>query len=212
MNDILQNEKEVRRAISFLKKKDLKLHPEPTKNWDALKALHTVLKRTDKEDNVVDAGGLSSPSTVDWLERVGYENLYIVNPEVRALDSDSIVLVPKRLQNFHTDKSFKAVLALSVIEHIEDLDSFLSSVFNLLEKRGVFILSTDFWPEKIETTRNNWKIRDEKEILSLIEKIEDKDLNLIGEPELEAENRVVQWGGQEYTFLFLVFEKGGENH
>lgn len=210
-NDVLKEMKEVKKSVYSLKKHNFELHPDPWKNWDALKALRVIVDETNENDFILDAGGLDSPSTINWLEKMGYSNLYLVNPELDRLTSDGIRFISDNLEDIELEQSFSVVLALSVLEHVKNKNEFLNKVSSLLEPGGIFICSLDYWPEKIEVNPSNvdprWMIYSKDEVLSLIDELENKGLCLEGEPVLDVEDRVVEWGGKKYTFIFLVFHK-----
>ena len=70
------------------------------------------------------------------------------------------------------DGQFAAVTAISVIEHGVPDEGLCREVSRLLRPGGVFIFTTDYWPQKIVTTERmfdlDWRIFDTAEIEALV--------------------------------------------
>lgn len=46
------------------------------------------------------------------------------------------------IEDFESDKKYQAVVGLEMIEHVYDMDKFLTKVYSLLDKDGCFLFST----------------------------------------------------------------------
>ena len=45
-------------------------------------------------------------------------------------------------ENFKTDEKFDVILNMEIVEHVNDVDTFLSSSSNLLKKKGIMFVAT----------------------------------------------------------------------
>jgi SAM-dependent methyltransferase len=112
------------------------------------------------------------------------------------------------------DESFEAVTAVSTIEHGIEVERFLNEAARILKPNGLLCISTDYWPDKIDTEElrafdSRWSIFSAAEIQSLVRIAEKCGLVLDGwdgaiPPAAEAP---VEWNGRRYTFIALVFHK-----
>jgi hypothetical protein len=65
-NAVLKNQKEVNNAISQVRTLGLPVMIDPPKNWDSLAALDLILRCTDKDDRIFDAGGELYSMILPW--------------------------------------------------------------------------------------------------------------------------------------------------
>ncbi len=110
------------------------------------------------------------------------------------------------------DGSFRAITAISVIEHGFDGTALLSEVSRLLAPGGYFIASFDYWPEKIDTTGTtffdmSWTIFSREEVDDFIALAARHGLEPVGEREYDAASAPIRCGGKDYTFAWLVLGK-----
>jgi len=110
------------------------------------------------------------------------------------------------------DKSFDAVTAISVIEHGYDPQRLIPEIARLLRPGGYFLASFDYWPEKIDTTGTRifgmeWTIFSREEVLGFLSKAREYGLTPVGDLALDAGDKVIRWGGKEYTFGWLALRK-----
>ena len=111
-----------------------------------------------------------------------------------------------------SDVSFGAITAISVIEHGFNSDRLLREISRLLRPGGYFIASFDYWPEKIDTTGTkifgmDWTIFSREEVLDLVSRAKGYGLEPVGDIALDAGDRVIHWGGKEYTFGWMTLRK-----
>ena len=110
------------------------------------------------------------------------------------------------------DSSFRAITSISVIEHGFDGPSLLKEISRLLKPNGYFIASFDYWPEKIDTTRikffgMDWMVFSKQDVEGFVNEAAKYALFPIGKMEFSAREKVINWGGQQYTFAWLALEK-----
>lgn len=218
-NRALGSSDEVEAALTRIGALGLHTHPTTPKNWDAFLALQTILEETDEEATVLDAGGETYSPLVEWLYLYGYRDLYAMNID---FDADFRRGPIQYLKGDFTDTSFDpgsfdAITSLSVVEHDVDVESMLREFHRLLSPGGRLIVSTDFWPEEIRTRETisyggesqRWSILDEEDVRTFVSNAESAGFEPTVPIDLTADERVVAWGGHNYTFLYLELEKCG---
>jgi SAM-dependent methyltransferase len=110
------------------------------------------------------------------------------------------------------DASFRAITAISVIEHGFCSDALLKELSRLLMPGGFFIASFDYWPEKIDTSTiklfgMDWRIFSERDLNDFVQEASEYGFSPVGKINHTAGDKVIHWGGQQYTFGWLVLEK-----
>jgi len=74
-NAVLKNQNEVNSATRQIRKLGLPVKGNSPKNWDSLAALDLILKCTDRNARIFDAGGELYSMILPWLFLYGYRNL-----------------------------------------------------------------------------------------------------------------------------------------
>ena len=110
------------------------------------------------------------------------------------------------------DASFRAITAISVIEHGFNGQLLLKEMSRLLMPGGFFIASFDYWPDKIDTTGisyfgMDWKIVSKNEIIDFINEAADYGLFPFGQMMYEGKDKPIRCGGKRYTFAWLVLTR-----
>ncbi len=185
------------------------------KSWDVLATVEFIERHVPREDPVLDIGAYAS-ETPCALHRLGYSNLWGVdlNPAIaRMPHRDAIRYVESDFMAApFEDASFKAITAISVIEHGFDGRRLLAEISRLLRPGGYFIASVDYWPEKRDTSGirafgMDWKIFSEEELRGFIEEANGYGLFPQGEMDFRAGKPAAKWMGREFTFAWLAVRK-----
>jgi hypothetical protein len=211
-NSVLKNQKEVDRAISQVKKLGLKVRGDLPKNWDSLATLYYILKNTDKDARVFDAGAALYSVILPWLFLYGYKNLvggnFIFKKKIKR---GSILYEPCDItKTNYVNNSFDVVTCLSVIEHGVDLHSYFKEMSRILKVDGILITSTDYYETPVDTKGQvaygvpiHIFTKDEiEEALNISEKY---GLFLTAPLDLTCDEKVVCWKQYDLRFTFLNF-------
>jgi SAM-dependent methyltransferase len=152
-NSVLRTQEEVGRAVSQVKSLGLCVRGDLPKNWDSLATLDCVLKNTDKNARIFDAGAALYSVVLPWLFLYGYKNLIGGNVIFKKkIKRGPILYEPCDITRTNYENNyFDAVTCLSVIEHGVDLHSYFKEMSRILKKGGLLITSTDYYETPIDT-------------------------------------------------------------
>lgn len=213
---VLEKREEWVQVSEQVEKLKLPLFSDKQKNWDSLAALSTILKRTDIDSNILDAGSELYSMVLPWLFLYGYKNLTGINivfsyPVKRGMIRYRHGDITKT--NF-ANNSFDAISCLSVIEHGVDLHAYFKEMSRILKQDGVLITSTDYFDSPIDTENLNAygkpiHIFSKSEIINAIEIAGQYNLELTGPVDLNCNEKAVRWTkyNLEFTFLMLTMQK-----
>ncbi len=185
------------------------------KSWDVLMTAEFIERRVAKDAAVVDFGAFHSEIT-GVLCRMGYTNLHGVdlNPGLtRGPYPDRITYtVADFLATNFPAGAFSAITSISAIEHGHSIDQLLTEVSRLLKPGGFFVGSTDYWPEKIDTTGiesfgMDWTVFSAAEFASLFEAARRRGLVPAGATDYQAREPVIAFAGKRYTFAWFALQK-----
>ncbi len=223
MNGVLKWESDVELALRGLRRTEAKEHPTHWKNWDLWDFITYITKHVPPNPSVriFDAGCASSPLLYNLAE-LGYKHL-----EGYDFDFPAGLTPPHRhvkytrgdLTRTHFDfESFDIVTSLSVIEHGVDPEEYMREMSRILKPGGLLLTSTDYWPQKVSTRwypRHltfgvKWTIHDQADIELFLKAGRRWGLEPVGNLDYRTEDKVVKWGGKEYTFLSFALRKRGE--
>jgi SAM-dependent methyltransferase len=188
---------------------------DAAKSWDVLKTATFLRDRVPWETPILDVGAYAS-EILSALHRMKFSNLAGVdlNPRIKEMPFAGQIRyeVGDFLATPFPDGSFGAITAISVIEHGFDSERLLREISRLLAPGGYFIASFDYWPEKVDTTGidifgMDWRIFSKAEVLAFIEEARAYGFSPCGEIDLERGEKVVHWGGKDYTFAWLALGK-----
>jgi SAM-dependent methyltransferase len=200
------------------------LAPDPLKGWDVLKILDAVTETTAPQSAVLDMGSVACP-VLAALRRLGYQDLHGVDLDPRVREMPFAQEIDYRQADMTAtpwpDGAFSAITAVSVIEHGFDQDALLDEVSRLLRPGGVFIFSTDYWPQKISTDGVrlfglDWRIFSSQEITRLVDAASERKLHPVGDPGAclrapladRESRRPVSYKRRDYTFLYGALVRG----
>ena len=189
--------------------------PDPRKSWDLELTIREVEAAVPKSAAIVDLGAWNS-AVPPALLRLGYRRLHGVDLDPRLENGPFAGRIAYHVADFHSmpfleTASIAAVTAVSTIEHGWRPD-LLGEVGRVLTPGGLFLASTDYWPDKIDTSDAtafgmSWSIFSAAEIEELLAGARDVGLSPIGPIELRADQRVITWNGRQYTFAHLALRK-----
>lgn len=187
------------------------------KSWDVLRSLEFIDKRVDKSAPVLDLGAYTSEILLG-LRKLGFSDLTGIdlNPQVMQMPfNESIKYVTGDLrQTSFPAETFGAITAISVLEHGFSAARAFGEVSRILKTGGYFIGSTDYWPEKVDTSGivlygTDWTIFSRNEILSFVEEAGKYRLVPVGPIHTDAGEPIISWLKRRYTFAWFAFEKVG---
>jgi SAM-dependent methyltransferase len=191
------------------------LYPDPVKSWDVLRTIEAVSSSVASDDPVLDVGSVAS-AVLPGLHALGYRKLIGIDLDERVhamFHSEEIEYSVEDLtRTRRPDSSFAAITAISVIEHGVDDGALLAEVARLLRPGGLFVFSTDYWPEKVATDGVRlfglpWRIFSTEEIEALLERAHRFGLSPSTDPRSlirAVDERAVRFKGRSYTFLYGV--------
>lgn len=196
----------------------LRRRPDPAlvlKTWDVQRSLDAFRTRLGPSEAILDMGCFAC-EILPALKRLGYSNLFGIdlNPAVlRMPDADVInYTVGDLLSTPWPDGHFAGISAISVIEHGVPDEELCREVSRLLRPGGIFVFTTDYWPEKIITTERmfdrDWRIFDATEIEALIAVAGEHGLHPAFDPSRairDAGSPSIHFAGKDYTFLYGAF-------
>jgi SAM-dependent methyltransferase len=199
-------------AISQVKVLGLPLVSDPPKNWDCLAALDVILATTTRRAPVLDAGAERYSQLLPWLALYGYRrlegiNLAFTQPERRG---PILYRYGDITRTDYPPATFDAIACLSVIEHGVDPAAFVREMTRILKPGGVLVVSTDYWPEPVETRGQvaysvPVHIFTAPELRALLAEAEQEGLVLTGPLDLRSDERVVHWRQVDLDYTFVIF-------
>ena len=216
---VLRSKFEMEGATLLTEALGLPSHYDPQKNWDTLKCLFHITAHCDQDDPILD-GGSSYSTILNWLERLGYKQLYacdLVDRKEKFNTSCVQFSVQDLTQTTYPDQFFAAAISISVIEHGIPLDAFLKEMARVLKPRGRLLVSTDYWSEAIDCSgifpygesAPEMKIFQPQELETFCADARRHGLELMTQLDLATEDKVVHWQrvDRTYTFAFMPFRK-----
>jgi SAM-dependent methyltransferase len=187
------------------------------KSWDVLKTANFLRDHFSPEIPVRDLGAYAS-EILPVLHRMKRSNLAGVdlNPRIKEMPHAGPIRYVEGdfMATPFPDGSFGAITAISVIEHGFQSERLLREVSRLPRPGGYFLASFDYWPEKVETAGIeffgvDWRIFSKPEVLDFLREGRAYGLSPCGGMDLEAREKVIHWGGKDYTFSWLALRKAG---
>ncbi|MCM8797343.1 MAG: class I SAM-dependent methyltransferase [Candidatus Omnitrophica bacterium] len=232
--EVLQDKLQIRRARHELIKKGVSFIDPPllslmrkfgllpgitigdiVKSWDVLSTLDFLEGHVQQDEPILDIGCYASEVIVA-LHRLGYSDLTGIDINAGIYKMPHYPCIRYEIADFlntgFPDAHFRAITAISVIEHGFNSQLLLKELSRLLKPNGYFIASFDYWPQKIDTRGINlfgmeWKIFSKDEIVDFIREAADCGLFPVAKMEYEAKIRPIRHKGKQYTFAWLALKK-----
>lgn len=185
------------------------------KSWDVWQTAMLLEDHCDTTDAIVDFGAYKS-EILEVLLRMGYTSLHGIDLNPALVSSPLRDRIQYTVGDFFAtgfpDNSFAAVTSISAIEHGLDVGRLLREVARVLKPGGLFVCSTDYWPEKIDTSGVNvlgmpWTIFSERELAGVIEHAMSLGLRPLGDLNYKASEKVIRHAGRAYTFAWFALRK-----
>ena len=210
----------VRRPGALRRLRRDRFRSDPLKSWDVLRTLDAVLDSVPREAPVLDIGSFAS-AIPPALAAAGYTGVAGIDldPQVRRMpEADRVeYVVGDLMETDWPDGHFAAITAISVIEHGFEADRLLPEVARLLAPGGLFLFSTDYWPEKIDTSGTplfgmSWTIFSAPEIKELVDRARAHGLAPASDPGPELRDvgePPIDFAGRRYTFLHGALVREG---
>jgi SAM-dependent methyltransferase len=193
------------------------LRPPPRydrrKDWDVELSREVIEGNVGTESLILDVGCFNS--AILWtLLRRGFTRLcgLDLNPLLRFAPHNRMLwyVAGDLYAAPFLSRRFEVVTALSMMEHGFEPAQFLPALRRLLKPGGLLIVSTDYWPDKIETTGirvfgQPWTIFSRPELEHLLEDAKAHGFYLEGPADWTVGDRVIHWQGRHYTFVHIVW-------
>lgn len=219
---VLQSNNEVNAAKFLINAMGLPAAFDPKKSWDTLKCLYYLVKNTQVNSNILDAGSSSDSVILNWLSLLGYENLYACDlrpADKKRYSNKRINFSVQDLTNTnYPDNFFKVVTSISVIEHGVNLEKYIKEMSRIIQSGGFLLNSTDYWPEFIDCKgiypygkeMGEMKVFQRKDIENLCSLAGSCGFQPCSKADYNALEKVVRWErvNREFSFIFIPFKKG----
>ena len=204
--------KNILRKLGF--KKQISIG-DVNKSWDILIFIQFIENNISKNDPILDIGCYCSEFVVA-LDALGYKKLSAVdlNPGIAYMPAQNrINYEVSDFMNYKPKvKNFRAISAISVLEHGFDRKRFLESMSKILMTNGYLFISFDYWDKKIDTSKTKlfdmeWTIFSRSEVRKIIEDAKAFNLFQVNEPSFECDEKAITHVGYKYTFGQIIFKK-----
>ena len=185
------------------------------KSWDVLRTLQFIEQHASRTTPILDLGAYAS-EVLCSLHRMGFADLTGIdlNPTLTRMPYKASIkyVTGDFAHTGFSEETFGVITAISVLEHGFCAPKLFRELSRILKVGGYFIGSTDYWPEKIDTSGItafglDWRIFSKKEILDLVEEAGKHRLVPVGELNFEALEKTVSWFERKYTFAWFAFQK-----
>ena len=185
------------------------------KSWDVLKTLQFIEQYVAETSPILDLGAYGSELLCS-LNKLGFSDLTGIdlNQSLSRMPYNSQIkyVTGDFTRTSFPNGTFGAVTAISVIEHGFCGPKLFREVSRILRPGGYFVGSTDYWPEKIDTSGVivydlDWTIFSKEELLNLIKEAGKYGLVPVGQLHFEASEKTVRWSQRNYTFAWFALQR-----
>jgi SAM-dependent methyltransferase len=205
------------RAAADLRLATYPLTRDRTKSWDVWRAVHHCLATVPRDGLVFDVGAWQSE--ILWaLGRNGYTRLAGCDTDPRVTRMPGARRIDYRVADFFDAAlpagSAAAITCLSVIEHGMDVEAFLLRSAEALGPGGRLLVTTDYWPDGLETAGLSafgrpWTVASRATVRTWLERAAALGLEPDGPVGLDAATAPITWNSRSYTFLWMALSKRG---
>jgi SAM-dependent methyltransferase len=212
LNRILNDEARAtyRRTISELFRwlPDLMARKIPEANIQQAYTLDTVVRLlgTNRRNKKILCVGCFEDSAAMGLKRLGLR-IDEIDP-VLNYDLSEFCDRPTTHAN-----SYDLIFSVSVIEHVQDDQTFLKQMAGLLKPGGFIVLTCDFqegYQPGDHKPSCDWRLYTQQDITGRLMKSV-PDCDLLDEPQWDCRNPDFQWEGCNYSFAGIVLQKRNPN-
>jgi SAM-dependent methyltransferase len=216
---ILQNWEEVGDAVRRLRSAELPGHVVPEKHWD----LALLADMTDdlSRDTAVADFGCAGLYALELFARQGFRSIVGLDLSVPWQHRLRAFRRRARRKGYKLHRrditasglptaSLGALSCLSVLEHGVDVAALAAESARVLAPGGRALVTTDYWPDSSTTVGADhfglpWRILGRSDLEDLVTMFDDVGLVSTDAQVPDVGQRVVHWGGREYTFAALTF-------
>ncbi len=215
LNAALRSEDEVRDAVAALDRLRLRArYDHPLKVWDGYRFFAFLAQRLEVDAKILDLGSGFLSNVLDWLALYGYRDLWATDvlfaaPRIKG----GVHYLGEDMRRTHFEEAtFDAVMAQSALEHGNAPADFLREADRLCRSGGYLLVSTDFWPEKVDTRDVRmygvpWTIFSSEELQDLLDQARGLGFTPVEPVDLRVGAPLVTSLGRRYTFVFVALQK-----
>lgn len=188
---------------------------ELNKSWDVLQTVRLIESLFSRDEPIVDLGAYAS-EVLCSLHLLGFNRLTGIdlNPAIIRMPFHESVqyLTGDMMSTPLASGSIAAITAISAIEHGLARRPLFAEVSRLLRPGGVFVASTDYWPEKVDTGGIrmyglDWTIFSRQEIESLFATAAEYGLVPAGDLQFDVAEPSIECARKHYTFAWFALTK-----
>jgi SAM-dependent methyltransferase len=211
-NAVLLSKTDADSVVKQLERLRLPAMQDHPKNWDSLAALDLLLRKTDRNAQILDAGSERYSMILPWLAMYGYRHLRGCN---LVFDKPSR-MGPIRYEygditaTSYADATFDAVTCLSVVEHGVNIEAYFREMARIVKPGGLLVTSTDYYETPVDTFGRSAygvpiRIFDRAAILDAFAIAKRYGFELLSPIDLTARDKVVHWTQHGLSYTFIVF-------
>jgi SAM-dependent methyltransferase len=211
-NAVLKSQSEIDDAVEHVKNLRLPLMKNLPKNWDSIAALDCIMRNTNTDARVFDAGAERYSVVLPWLFLYGYKQLVGGNLVFNKSFKKGPILYCycDITKTGFIEESFDAVSCLSVIEHGVDLASYFGEMARILKPNGILVTSADYYEDSIDTKGQQAygvpiKIFTKECINDALGIAKEFGLVLTSPLDLTSKEKPVYWEKYNLNYTFVVF-------